>query len=221
MLLTLTKRGSCEGRLGPHSTGSGGVSGAAAAGPPLVPRKAAAASDAASVRRHGGHGDTAEPGLGSRTLRGSPLLHPRAPSPPRPARAHRAPSVTRGFHAAFRRSRARAPPRPLPPPPHSPPLTSGPRPSGVARLRPCHVTREPIAGCARPAGTGATASSRRALVGQWAIAPPRPRHGAGQWARGAAVFESAAGGEGANGRRGRAPWACHGAQTDLLLGQVR
>lgn len=42
-------------------------------------------------------------------------LHPRAPSPPRPARAHRAPSVTRGSHAALRRSRARAPPLPRPP----------------------------------------------------------------------------------------------------------
>lgn len=136
---TLGKLGSWEGRLGPHSTGRGGVSGAVAAGPPLVPRKAAAAaaSDAASVRRHCGRGGTAGPGLRSRALRGSPLLHPRARALTAPAGA-RSPGTI--GHARVSR---RSPPLPRSPPrlpPHSPPLTSGPRPSGVAPLRPCHVT---------------------------------------------------------------------------------
>lgn len=139
--LTLSKRGSCEGRLGPHSAGSGGVYGAAAAGPPLVPRKAAAASDAASVRRHCGHGDTAGPGLGSWALRGSSLLHPRAPSPPRPARAHQAPSVTRGFHAALRRSRARVPPRP--PPPYAALAATHFRPAPLRRGPAAPMSRDP------------------------------------------------------------------------------
>lgn len=89
----------------------------------------------------------------------------RVPPPPS-ARALTTPAGARspgtiGHARVSRRSppvpRSRAPSPPSPPPPHSPPLTSGPRPSGVAPLRPCHVIHQPIAGCARPAGSSARA----------------------------------------------------------------
>lgn len=143
---TLSKRGSCEGRLGPHSTGSGGVYGG-------IPTRSAEGGGGerrglspATLRPRGGHRGAWPRMLGPERVLPPPPPSARALTAPAGARSPGTISHARSFTPL---SAARVPRRPLSPSPpltpHSPPLTSGPRPSGVAPLRPRHVTHQPMA----------------------------------------------------------------------------